>query len=227
MMGTLYGVSTGPGDPELLTLKAVRILNECRTIAAPRKKDGTSLALRIVQGMVDMSSKEILLLDFPMTKDKLHLRANAERIADRICEVLKNGDAAMLCLGDASVYGTFPEIGMRVAERGFRVETVPGVTSFCAAASGKNLPLVSGDVPMQILPYGCEHFAERLRLPGSKVILKCGTHLPELADLLKGSDQLQYAYAVENCSLPDERYVPLEEAETCGYFTLCVVHADA
>ncbi|MDE5564078.1 MAG: precorrin-2 C(20)-methyltransferase, partial [Oscillospiraceae bacterium] len=76
MAGTLYGISTGPGDPELLTLRAVYILHQCRVIAAPQKQDGESLALRIAGSAVDLSDKHILPLSFPMTRDENQLAEN-------------------------------------------------------------------------------------------------------------------------------------------------------
>lgn len=134
-MGTFYGISTGPGDPELLTLKAVRTIAQCGVVACLQTKSGERLALRIAEGAADLSGKTILPLEFPMTRDKRTLAENYDRITDILCAQLETQDVGMLCLGDLSVYATFPEIGKRVAERGFAVQSIPGVTSFCAAAA--------------------------------------------------------------------------------------------
>ncbi|MBR3630924.1 MAG: precorrin-2 C(20)-methyltransferase, partial [Oscillospiraceae bacterium] len=89
MKHTLYGVSTGPGDPELLTLRAVRILGQCSTIAAPQKPGTESLALRIAKQAADLSGKQILPLHFPMTKDAAVLEAAFAEAADRLCDALQ------------------------------------------------------------------------------------------------------------------------------------------
>lgn len=223
MAGKLYGISTGPGDPELLTLKAVRILSECGVIAAPRKPEGSSLALQIAGAAVDLSEKRMMLLDFPMTRNRAVLTENFDRIASQLCDVLQHADIAMLCLGDISLYATFPEIGKRVAAKGFEVETVSGVPSFCAAASRAGLPLVSADEPFQVLPYGCPDFAERLSLSGAKIILKCGSHMPELRVLLQKLGLLERSYAVENCGLENECLYPELPEKACGYFTVVCI----
>lgn len=229
-MGIFYGVSTGPGDSELMTLKAVRILSECDVIVCPQTKSGASLALQIAQGAADLSEKCILPVEFPMTKDMEELRRNYDRITEILCGILETQNAAMLCLGDISLYATFPEIGRRVAEKGFRTEILPGVPSFCAAAARAGKSLASKNAPLQILPYGCVDFAERLRLPGGKVILKCGGHMPELTALLQEMQLLESAYAVENCGLETERLIPVLSvtAEQWGYFTVvCILSEDS
>ena len=129
MAGILYGISTGPGDPELLTLRAVHILHQCRVSAAPQKQDGESLALQIAGSAVDLSDKHILPLSFPMTRDKNQLAENDRRITAQLCDVLAQEDVAVLCLGDISVYATFSPIAALVRKNGFRVELIPGVPS--------------------------------------------------------------------------------------------------
>ena len=108
----------------------------------------------------------------------------------------------------------------RVRERGFSVEVVPGVPSFCAMAAAAGIPLAIGATPLQILPYGCEDFAMRLKLSGAKVILKAGAHMREFCDLLEELDLLDKAYAAENVGLETQRLYPdLRAAVDCGYFT--------
>lgn len=228
MAGTLYGISTGPGDSELLTLRAVRILHQCRVIAAPQKQDGESLALQIAGGAVDLSDKHILPLSFPMTRNECRLAENDRRIAAQLCGMLIREDVAVLCLGDISVYATFSPIAALVRKNGFRVELVPGVTSFCAAAARTGVPLVCGTQPLQILPYDCPDLRERLHMPGAKVIMKCGSHFPALIRLLETEGLLLHAYAVENCGLANERCLSLlsPDEAACGYFTVVYV-ADA
>lgn len=219
-MGTLYGVSTGPGDPTLMTVKAVQIIRQCRVIAAPHRPGTESLALRIAKGAVNLSGKLLLPVAVPMTEDAAAAAAQAEAAAELLCGFLRTEDAAFLCLGDLSLYASFRQVAEAVRRQGFPVESIPGVPSFCAAAACTGVPLAAGDTPVQILPYGCEGFRERLMLPGGTVVLKCGRHLPELCSLLAALGLAERAYAVENCGLPEERIYPLHEDVTAsGYFT--------
>ena len=226
-MGTLYGISTGPGDPELMTCKAVRILQQCSTVAAPRKPGTESLALRIASGAADLRDKKVLPLDFPMTRDPAVLEAALQHVADRLCEALESADTAFLCLGDLSLYATYQPIAALVRERGFLTEQIPGVMSPSAAAASLGKALASGNEPLQILPFGCRDFEARLQLPGGKVILKCGPHFTELYRILARTGLLSRACAVENCGMPDERILPeLLPGSTGSYLTTVIIPAE-
>ena len=226
-MGILYGISTGPGDPALMTVKAVRILQQCSTVAAPQKPGTGSLALRIASEAADLTEKRLLPLDLPMTKEPAVLRAAVQNAADRLCEALQTGDTAFLCLGDLSLYATYQPIAALVRERGFQTVQIPGVMSCSAAAAATGKALASGEEPLQILPFGCRDFESRLQLPGGKVILKCGAHLPELYRILERTGLLSRACAVENCGLPGERILSkLQPDMTAGYFTAVLIEAE-
>ena len=134
--GTLYGVSIGPGDPELITVKAMNIISECKYIATPHTGTGDSLALSIVSQATDLSEKEIMLLEFPMTKNKDILAESHKNAADSIAKILDEGeDVAMLNLGDVTIFSTFAYTMDQLLEKDYNVEVIPGVTSFCASAS--------------------------------------------------------------------------------------------
>lgn len=225
-MGKLYGVSVGAGDPQLMTVKAVRILENCKVLAVPRTKGENTLALSIAEQAADIKDKRIIYLDFPMTRDKKLLDENYDRITQLMCSELKENDVAVPVLGDISVYSTFSYIAERVAEKGFDVEICAGVTSFCAAAAELKLPLCLGNEPLHIIPYGCEDFEKLLDIRGTKVIMKTGSHSAELADLLYSKGLAEYTSIVENCGLPDERiYHSLDEVnDELGYFTVFIVH---
>ena len=106
--GTFYGVGVGPGDPELLTLKAIRAMEHCPVIAAPETRGEKTLALDIARGAVDLSQKTILTLEFLMTRDKQKLEESHRAQARAVMEYLDQGqDVAMLNLGDVSIYSTF------------------------------------------------------------------------------------------------------------------------
>ena len=225
-MGKLYGVSVGAGDPQLMTVRAVRILESCGVLAVPRTNGENTLALSIAEQAADIKDKRVIYLDFPMTRDKQILNGNYGRITQLLCEELKENDVAVPVLGDISVYSTFSYIAERIAENGFDVEICAGVTSFCAAAAELKLPLCFGNEPLHIIPYGCKDFEKLLDVRGTKVIMKTGNNSEELADLVHRKGLAEYTSAVENCGLPNEKiYHSLDEIkDELGYFTVFIVH---
>ena len=135
-IGIFYGVSVGPGDPELMTLQAVRRLENCPVIAAPQTPKGGMLALDIAKGAVDLSGKTILPLRFAMSLDPAVQKAAHIEAARAVKEYLDAGqDVAMLNLGDVSVYATFGYLQEILEAEGCKTVMLPGVTSFCAAAA--------------------------------------------------------------------------------------------
>lgn len=225
MKGTLYGVSVGPGDPELLTLKAVRILRKCAVIAAPQANGDNTVALHIASQAVDLSKKEIVLLPFLMIRDRKKLRENHLHLADSLKIHLDSGrDVAMLSLGDTSVYSSFSYLAELLAQEGYNIEMVAGVTSFCAAAAALKTSLTTMSKPVHIIPVGAET-EQALALDGTKVLMKAGRSLPQLLKLLKEKQLLKNTMLVQNCGLPNENVVkePSELPETSGYFTIVIV----
>ena len=178
-IGVLYGVSVGPGDPELMTLKAVRCLGKCPVIAAPQTAGGRMLALDIARGAVGLDGKTILPLRFAMSRDPEMLRASHEEAARAVKEYLDAGqDVAMLNLGDVSVYATFGYLQEILEAEGYKTVRIPGVPSFCAAAARLGQPLTGGmEAPLTIAPG--RHAAEVLAAPGTKVLMKSGRQLPD------------------------------------------------
>lgn len=220
--GILFGVSVGAGDPELMTLGAVRTIERCRVIAVPRTKGDSSLALSIAEQAADMSGKEILCFDFPMTRDRNEWKQSHIKAADIICERLAdNEDTAMLCLGDISVYSTFSYIADIAEQRGYECVWKAGVTSFCAAASACGIPLVSGNEPLIVIPAAAENFEELMAQSGTKVIMKPRVITDRLRSALSGRS----FYAVSDCGLPDERiYTDIDDVPEKGsYFTVFIV----
>ena len=154
MNGILYGVGTGPGDPELMTLRAVRLIRENAVIACAGKDARASLAYRIaLQAVPELADKTILSIDMPMTRDRDILIQSHRVGADLIESHLKVGkNVVFLTLGDPTIYSGFSYLQKLVTADGFPTETVSGVTSFCAAAASLNLPLVTGEESLCILP---------------------------------------------------------------------------
>ena len=224
--GILYGVGVGPGDPELLTLKAVRLLERCPVIAAPRTRSGETLALDIVRQAMPLEGKTILPLYFSMERDKALIRAAHERAADAIQTHLDAGkDVAMLNLGDVSIYATWGYVMDLIRERGYETAMVPGIPSFCAAASRLDATLVSWGSPLHVIPVGKEPLEPQLARPGGKVLMKAGHHLPQIVEALEKTGQLDRAVLIENCGLPGERVCAdlHKSPEDVGYFATVIV----
>lgn len=224
--GVFYGVSVGPGDPELLTVKAVRVLERCPVIAAPRTKSGGTLALDIVRQAVSLEGKTVLPLFFPMGKDKAAWREAHRRAAAEIRIHLDEGrDVAMPNLGDVSIYSTFSYLKELLEEEGSEAVMIPGVPSFCAAAARLGIPLAAGDAPLHIIPVTGEPLAPALAGTGAKVLMKAGRSFPQVEEALREAGQLERAALVEDCGLPSERVCPdlgrMEEKP--GYFTTVIV----
>jgi precorrin-2/cobalt-factor-2 C20-methyltransferase len=224
-MGKLYGVSVGAGDPQLMTLKAVGILERCGVIAVPRTMGESTLALSIAEQVVDMSHKRVIYLDFPMTNDRKSLDRNHKELAAMLCRELESGDVAFITLGDISVYSTFGYIACRIEQVGFDVELCAGVTSFCAAAAALGEPLCLGSEELHIIPYSCGDMEQAIALHGTKVIMKAGRKAAEFIDLIREKGLSGCTKVVSDCGLDTEMiYAFVDEIDAeLGYFTLFIV----
>lgn len=222
--GTFYGVSVGPGDPELMTLKAVRTIERCPVVAAPRTKSGEMLALDIASGAVSLEGKTVLPLYFPMERSHAALREAHLAAAEQVEAHLAAGrDVAMLNLGDVSIYSTCAYLMDVLRPRGWQTELVAGVPSFCAAAARLDISLTKMHTPLHIAPGPAE---EVLDLPGTKVLMKSGRQLPKVLESLGERGLLGKSLLAENCGLPGERLFPnlSERAPEAGsYFATLIV----
>ena len=161
MKGKLYGVGVGPGDPELLTLKALRLIRENPVIAVPGEDIRASVAYQIVKGAYEaLDEKTLLPVAMPMTKDPAVLEANHEKAAGDVEAYLGQGkNVVFLTLGDPTVYSTYLYVHKRILARGYEAEIVSGITSFCAVAARLNMGLVERDEPLHVIPATYQAFA--------------------------------------------------------------------
>lgn len=225
--GTLYGVSVGPGDPELMTLKAVRCIEQCPVLAAPQTAAGRMLALDIAKGAVDVSGKIILPLHFAMSRDPEVLKASHAAAADAVRAHLDAGrDVALLNLGDVSIYATYGYLEEILTAQGYAAVRIAGVPSFCAAAARLGQSLTGGmEQPLTIAPG--RHVEQVLAAPGAKVLMKTGRRLPKTLDALRERGLLAKSAMVCNCGLPDEAVFPAltdyDPAQDAGYFATILV----
>lgn len=150
-MATLYGIGVGPGDSELLTVKAVKTIEKCQVIVTPSAtEDGESIALETAKEYIKPGT-EVVIKHFPMGKKDRVIKALEayEFIEARLRE---GKDVAFLTIGDPYVYSTYSHMLKHVRDCGFEVQTIPGITSFCAAASLVNKTLVVGDERLVVMP---------------------------------------------------------------------------
>ncbi|MCL1811700.1 MAG: precorrin-2 C(20)-methyltransferase [Methanomassiliicoccaceae archaeon] len=153
MPGKLYGVSVGPGDPELITIKAKRRIESSDTIAYPVKAHGeNSTALNIVKKAMDLSGKRIEEILFEMDPDPAVRESNYQSAIKKTASLLDEGDVAMINLGDATVFSTYMHISMDIFKMGYKTETIPGVTSFCSGAAEAKIPLVIDNEGLAVVP---------------------------------------------------------------------------
>ena len=176
-----YGVGVGPGDPKLITLRAVEVLQEIEVIAIPKSKmERESIAWEIAKTHCP-SGVRIMELEMPMTSDESILRAAWQSAADKIQDEMQKGNSvAFLTLGDPSLYSTYSYL-LTILEPVLspeQIETIPGITAMAAAAARVNWPLATGDEPLVILP-GIEGLEEYEKYP-NLVLMKVSRNLPEV-----------------------------------------------
>lgn len=228
--GTLFGIGVGPGDPDLITLKAVKILSRVDVVfAAASTNNPHSLALSIAQPHIPEATP-VELLHFPMTRDRSATRQAWEENARRIVSVLESGrDAGFLTLGDSLTYSTFGYLMKHVqaAAPHIDVHTVPGITSYQAAASRLNTPLVEGEGSLMIVSgaTGGDRLRSLSQKPDTVVFLKAYRNLEDICAALEESGQYPHCAAVKNCSLPNEEVIMDIEAlcrQKPDYWTLII-----
>ena len=222
--GTLYGVGVGPGDPELLTLKAVRILREADVIAVPDKGSGEKTAFRIVQEYV--ADKTILTCVTPMVRDQAVLDAAHDQIAADICALLEDGkNVAFITLGDPTVYATYMYIHRRVLSRGYEAVLVPGVPSFCAVAARLNTSLCEQSQRLLIVPASHKDMEDCLNVDANLVFMKAGREIGALKEKLAEHGLLEHASLVANCGMEGEQVWEhfADMPENTGYFSVVLV----
>ena len=223
-IGKLYGIGVGPGDPELMTLKAVRILKECDVIAIPGKNPSESVAYSIAFGACpEIADKEKLYITTPMNKDFAELEKGYKNSALLIEEYLSKGkDVALLTLGDPTIYSTYIYIHRNVVNDGFGAQIISGVTSFCAVAAKMGKSLVDRDMELHIIPASYQ-IEDKLNLNGTKVLMKAASKLGDISGIIKNKDC--EAFMIENCGMENEKiYFDKEEFPEHGsYYSIIVV----
>ena len=223
MQGILYGVGVGPGDPELLTIKAVNTIGKCDMIAVPGKKKESSVAYQIAkQGIQGLEDKPCLELEMPMTKNPEILEKAHIDAAKMIMQQLDEGkNIAFLTLGDPTIYSTYIYVHKIVKREGYSTEIISGIPSFCAVASKAGMSLVEQNEMLHIIPSIYET-DRSMQLPGTKVFMKVGNVLDKLKKNLEPTSQV---VMIENCGMESEHiYTEVDKIpEQAGYYSILVL----
>lgn len=224
MKGTLYGIGVGPGDPELLTLKALRLIKAADVIALPGEEPKETVAYKIVEGAYkELSEKVLLPVPMPMTKAPELLEKYHSEGAALVKKELDEGkNVAFLTLGDPTVYSTYIYVHKRIKEMGYNTEIISGITSFCAVSAKLDTGLVEKSQMLHVIPASYQ-VEEALKLSGTKVFMKAGKKMKKVKEAILSSGA--QGMMVENCGMPEEKiYKSVEEIpDTAGYYSLIIV----
>jgi len=222
MKGIFYSVGMGPGDSELMTRKAISIINTCEVIAVPDSQGSENVVLGIAGELAD--GKIIVCCDSPMIRDQAVIdrchRSNAENLATYLDQGLS---IAYLTLGDPSIYSTAIYIQRHLIDLGYDTRMVPGVPSFCAVAARLNQPLCESSQSLHIIPATIEAVEQALQSTGTQIFMKAGKNIRHIKQALK--QQSKIAQAVERCGMRDEKvHCNLDTLdEQASYFSVVIV----
>ena len=222
--GIAYGVGVGPGDPELMTLKACRLIRENDVIAVPGKVPQEAVAYKIALAAVpELAGKELVPVYMPMERDRELIKKSHAEAAALLEHYLDEGrNVVYLTLGDSTIYCTFSYLQHILEADGYEVELVSGIPSFCAAAARLGVSLTEWNESLHVMPALHNTHEGSLEWPGNYVLMKSASRMPEVKKMLSSSGY--DVIAAENCSMEAEKlYRSVDEIpDDAGYFTLII-----
>lgn len=228
--GTLYGLGVGPGDPELITLKAHRILTDAKVVAYPAPDTGESFARSIVAEYLTPEQTEIPIV-IPMRVE----RFPAQDIYDEAAEVLaghlaRGEDVVVLCEGDPFFYGSFMYLFERLSGR-FKTEIVPGISSLMASAAALQRPLAARNDVLTVIPgpLDSEAMLAQLQACQAAAIIKVGRHFERIRTVIEEAGLIDNAGYLERVTLDNQRILPLGDADhdKAPYFSIILIYKGA
>ncbi len=229
MTGVLYGVGLGPGDADLMTLKAAKLISSAKVIAYPTLAGGDSFARSIAADLIGEDVREIKI-DVPMQVARGPAQATYDQAASEISAILETGlDVVVLCEGDPFFYGSFMYIYARLKGR-FQTKIVPGITAMTASAAALGLPLAARNETLSVVPGPLPDDALRQKIGAadSVAIMKVGRHLGRIRDVVERLGLIDRAHYIERTSLLDEQKMPLADApDPAPYFSMILITKEA
>lgn len=230
MAGKLYGLGVGPGDPELLTLKAHRILRACPVIAYPAPDSGESFARSIAAPFIEAHQTEIPII-VPMRVERFPAKTVYNQAAENIASHLdSHRDVAVLCEGDPFFYGSFMYLFERLVSR-YPCEIVPGISSLMASSAVLGRPLAARNDLLTIIPAPLDDGAIQAALKANDAVafIKVGRHLPRIKALIEQAGLIKEAAYLERATLDSQRLMPLAETGDAAapYFSIILIYRGA
>jgi len=227
MTGILYGLGLGPGDPELLTLKAHRILSTVPVVAYPAPDTGPSFARQIAAPYLSFHQVEVPII-VPMRVERFPAQEIYDEAAETLARHLDSGlDVAVLCEGDPFFYGSFMYLFERLSGR-FATEIVPGVSSMMASAAALGRPLAARNDVLSVVPGPLEDavMEARIAAAGAVAIIKVGRHFSRIRALIERMGLTAQAGYVERVSLAEQRILPLADVpeDVAPYFSMILIY---
>ena len=210
--GKLIGIGVGPGDTELLTLKAAKVLKSVPVVFSPKSsKEKESIALSIVRPILEERKdyKRLMRVEpiFPMIEDKEELEKIWTSASELIAQYLDSGrDVAFITLGDPSIFSTYSYVQKKLIDR-YEIETIPGITSFTACAAAKNKALVEQNDILTIVPKIDDRLEEVLEYSDSVVLMKASRNTSQLESTIEAKNRPKEIYSVQNCTRENEKII--------------------
>ncbi|MFK5978947.1 MAG: precorrin-2 C(20)-methyltransferase [Rhizobiaceae bacterium] len=230
MTGKLYGLGLGPGDPELLTLKSLRLLQASPVVAYPAPDDGPSFARSIVAEFIDERQIEIPII-IPMRVERFPAKSVYDAAAKEISAHLDNGrDVAVLCEGDPFFYGSFMYLFERLAGS-YEIEIVPGVSSLMASAAALGRPLAARNDILTVIPAPLDDDEITSKLANSDAIafIKLGRHFERVRNLIEDAGLTASSGYLERVTLDNQKVMPLSDVDNdrAPYFSIILIYKGA
>lgn len=207
MTGTLFGVGVGPGDPDLLTMKAIKTIKAADVVIAPMtEKNNTSLALSITREYIPEQTT-VLHQIFPMIHDKDALQAAWKKNKDEIEALLARGKKVVfLTLGDPMIYSTYIYIFKLFKDGPYEIITIPGIPSFCDVAAKMGIPIVEGNKPFTVIPAtALPKYNELLQKSDNLVIMKVYRNYKDIIKTISSTGHIHNSAMISNCGLENEK----------------------
>ena len=210
--GKLIGIGVGPGDTELLTLKAAKVLETVPVIFSPKSsKEKESIAYSIIKPILEKREdyKRLMLVApiFPMIEDKEELEKVWSSAAELVAQYLDSGrDVAFITLGDPSIFSTYSYVQKKLLGR-YEIETIPGITSFTACAAARNKALVEQNDILTVVPKIDDRLEEVLEYSDSIVLMKASRNTTQLETTIEEKNRPKEIYSVQNCTRENEKII--------------------
>ncbi|WP_323034699.1 precorrin-2 C(20)-methyltransferase [Pararhodobacter sp.] len=235
MSGTVHGVGLGPGAADLMSVRADRLVRGARHVAYFRKGGRQGQARRIVEGMLRADAVEFPM-EYPVTTEipledpryAVALAGFYAKCAAHLRGLAEGGaDVVVLCEGDPFFYGSFMHLFTRLKDD-VPVQVVPAITGMSAAWTATGAPITWGDDVLTVAPATLSEaeLTRRIAETDALVVMKIGQNLPKLKRAIAAAGRMEAAWLVEYAAMPEQRVMPLAEAETAPYFSIAILHGE-